>query len=341
MATPSPTWNTVPVFGTWRSIDGTPKAGQIRFTIAERIVATTDDVIFPGPSTLTVSLDTAGAVRVDFPACDDPDVTPVGWSVKVEEKLSDGSGKIYYIQPTLSMLPTGLNLRTVVVPDSAPSAPAPALLKGVAGGLAALDADGDVVDAAGEKVIASGGAATTDASALTTGTLDVARVADASLTKAKLATAVQTSLGKADSAAQPADVSAAVAALVNAAPSTLDTLGEIAAALASDESAAATLTTTVGTKLAKASNLSDLTSTATARTNLGLGTAATQASTAFATAAQGTKADTAVQPAALTSGLAGKENVWTTYATKTAALAAVSAGTLPDGGKCIVLDPTT
>jgi hypothetical protein len=43
-------------------------------------------------------------------------------------------------------------------------------------------------------------------------------------------------------------------------------------------------------------NLSDLNNAATARTNLGLGTAATTASTDYATAAQGTLADSAVQP---------------------------------------------
>lgn len=45
------------------------------------------------------------------------------------------------------------------------------------------------------------------------------------------------------------------------------------------------------------------------RTALGLGTAATQASTAFATAGQGALAATAVQPATLTAGLATKADL--------------------------------
>lgn len=84
---------------------------------------------------------------------------------------------------------------------------------------------------------------------------------------------------------QISDFSAAadarIAVWVGAAPADLNTLNEIATALGDDANLASTLNTSIGTKLAKASNLSDLTNAATARTNLGLGSAATHPSTDF------------------------------------------------------------
>ena len=65
-----------------------------------------------------------------------------------------------------------------------------------------------------------------------------------------------------------------VSDLLGGAPAAFDTLLEISASIANGDSDVVSLTTTVGTKLAKASNLSDLSNAGTARTNLGVGAAA-------------------------------------------------------------------
>lgn len=70
--------------------------------------------------------------------------------------------------------------------------------------------------------------------------------------------------------------------LMGGAPSAaLDTLLELGNQLLTDESVVAALTTTVAGKLAKVSNLSDLTDAAAARGNLGLGSAATHPASDF------------------------------------------------------------
>jgi hypothetical protein len=81
--------------------------------------------------------------------------------------------------------------------------------------------------------------------------------------------------GEVSTAQLNAAIAAAIAGLIDSSPATLDTLNELAAALGDDPNFATTVTTALAAKLAKASNLSDLASASTARTNLGLGTAAT------------------------------------------------------------------
>ena len=93
-------------------------------------------------------------VCVSFPANDDPDITPQGWQVKVDETLNSGAGRVYYIEPSLVVLAQTvpcLNLADVESPGD-PHIPGAVFAKGQPGGVAALDADGDVNDAAGQKV---------------------------------------------------------------------------------------------------------------------------------------------------------------------------------------------
>ncbi len=90
-----------------------------------------------------------------------------------------------------------------------------------------------------------------------------------------------------------------VAAIVSSAPETLDTLNDLAQALGDNQNYATETATLIGQKLAQADNLSDLTDVTIARSNLGLGTAATTASSDYATSAQGTKADNALVASAV------------------------------------------
>ena len=139
-------------------------------------------------------------------------------------------------------------------------------------------------------------------------------------------------------------VDTSLANLVDSAPAALDTLNELAAALGDDANFSTTVTNSLATKAPLASptftgnvtipngtitgtfsltgdqvQISEggtgATTAADARTNLGLGTAATTASTDYATAAQGTLADSATQPGDNVSSLTNDAGYATTAAT--------------------------
>lgn len=129
--------------------------------------------------------------------------------------------------------------------------------------------------------------------------------------------------------ATTAFVSTAVANLVASAPSALDTLNELATALGNDANFATTISTSLGEKLVKSNNLSDLTSASTARSNLGLGTIATEAAADYLTKAGNLSGLASASTARTNLGLG-------TIATQAASNVAITGGTIDgvtfDGG---------
>lgn len=153
MAAPAPAWNLVRAYGTWHNLDGTKKAGSYRVTVPQRVTSITDNVMIPAGVFATGSFNmTPGAPSLDvmIPAVDDPDISPQGATIVLEVAFNDGStAERFNLQPSING--PEVNLRAVVVPSSVADVPA-LLFRGVPGGVAELDADGDVINAAGIKV---------------------------------------------------------------------------------------------------------------------------------------------------------------------------------------------
>lgn len=168
MAAPAPSWNLVRVYGTWHTQGGALKPGSYTVTIPARVTNTTNDVIIPAgvfaSGTLQTAVSDAPSLDVLVPATDDPDNAEDGWLVTIEVRFDDGADKeLYKIEVPVADRPTsdggtgnGVNLRTVAYPQLIP-AENPAYRIGVPGGLAVYDTDGDVIDAAGEKVTGGSG----------------------------------------------------------------------------------------------------------------------------------------------------------------------------------------
>ncbi|GAA4627254.1 hypothetical protein [Cellulomonas oligotrophica] len=196
-----------------------------------------------------------------FPAVDDPDVVQAGsLQVQVRERLGSRRGREYVIEPRLSHLDLpipGVNLATVEVPPET-AVPSPVYAKGIAGGVASLDAAGKVpMDQLPPDV---GGV-------LGDGAVSTAELADAAVTPAKIAAGYEllTATQAAKVAALPSDaqsgaqvtaaVSAAIATVLATAPATLDTLNELATALGNDPAFAATMAAELAARASKADAL--------------------------------------------------------------------------------------
>lgn len=166
MPAPTPSWNLVRVYGTWKNMNGSMKVGTYKVTIPARITNSTDDAIIPAGLFLQGDLNTTSgqpSLSVMVPATDDPDIVESNWKVNVEVTFTDATAERYVIDVPYANRPTadggdnsGVNLRTIAISTGFLAQLANYKL-GLAGGLALLDADGDVVDADGIKVVAGGG----------------------------------------------------------------------------------------------------------------------------------------------------------------------------------------
>jgi hypothetical protein len=129
------------------------------------------------------------------------------------------------------------------------------------------------------QVIAIGGPSTYATKSYVDSAISTANLSSYLTTSAAASTYLTQSTAASTYATQ-SYVTTAISNVVGAnVPQALDTLRELADALGSDANFAGTVTTALGGKLTAANNLSELTASAsTARTNLGLGSMATQSS---------------------------------------------------------------
>lgn len=191
MPAPTPSWNLVRCYGTWNNQDGTKKQGSYRVTIPQRVTSAVDDAVIPPGIFASGALNTGTGPSLDvqIPATDDPDISPVGFSVQIEVMFSDGTAsETFFVKPSVSG--PAVNLRQYALPSGVP-VPETLLHRGVPGGLAELDRDGDVINAAGQKVVGGGGGGTGD------GTVTTANITDATTTGRNLIKSVDAAAARA------------------------------------------------------------------------------------------------------------------------------------------------
>ncbi|GEL95346.1 hypothetical protein [Cellulomonas composti] len=159
MSTPAPSWDTTRCHGTWHTMTGALRPGAFKVTLTDRVTNTPSDAIVPAGVFASGRLATTGATSLDLlvPVVDDPDnSTPTSMRVVVDVAFDEPGvkGERFVLAPVRGV---EINLRTVS-PDGALSpAQVASLILGAAGGVALLDADGDVIDATGAKVVAGPG----------------------------------------------------------------------------------------------------------------------------------------------------------------------------------------
>lgn len=165
MAAPTPSWNTVRTFGTWRNGDGTLKAGAYTVELLTRVTNHTDDDIIPAGPFLNGNLQTLNnaspSLDVMLPASDDPDNDQTA-ILRITVTFADKSTTEVYV-PSIPIADRpiadggtglGVDLRKILLGDAVTVASTQYRV-GIANGLALLNGAGQVIDATGSPVVGS------------------------------------------------------------------------------------------------------------------------------------------------------------------------------------------
>ena len=105
-----PNWQLVPVFGQYLKVDGTPVEGKLVFDPRPDLMVNTDELVTIIGGPIEVLVNAYGQFRVELPATDDDDITPLSWTYHVTEKWINAPSAEYDIELPLSLRPVGLDL---------------------------------------------------------------------------------------------------------------------------------------------------------------------------------------------------------------------------------------
>lgn len=166
----SATWTSKEVHGTWRNpFSGTLEGGTWDATLGNRIVNTLSSgkkQIFRAGKIASGSLNTTEglpSLSLQLPVVDDPDNLPQGGSITLKITFASGSGGETFVLSPLQTWPDGdestgggFDLASILDPTIVPAAP-PVAIIGKPGGVAALNAQGLVVNADGSVPAGTGG----------------------------------------------------------------------------------------------------------------------------------------------------------------------------------------
>lgn len=114
-------WNTVPVTARFIEISGKPAVGSITFRPVPARMIDAKDLTSVLQTDYEVYLDDDGRVKVDLPATDDDDITPIDFTYKVTENFN--GGQTYFIEVPLIYAYMGVDISLLSQVSANPGVP--------------------------------------------------------------------------------------------------------------------------------------------------------------------------------------------------------------------------